>query len=109
MPATDQPPATRDNVTRYVEDRLAAVLDVEDFEKETLGQLTGDFAVAVSGIPDAWMTLASGRSCPTVSFMVGVRPDEHFEARLEYALVDLAATLREAEGGTSFRGRMSCR
>jgi len=87
------PQADRDEVVRYAEDRLCAVMDADDFERDVLGRLTGDFALAVSHLPDRWLTLASGHAVPTVSMVARIRTDPHFERRLTYALAELAGVI----------------
>jgi len=85
--------ADRDEVVRYAEDRLCAVMDADDFERDVLGGFTGDFALAVSHLPDRWLTLASGHAVPTVSMAARIRTDPHFERRLKYALAELSGVI----------------
>lgn len=85
--------ADSDEVVRYAEDRLCAVLDADDFERDVLGRFTGDFALAVSNLPDRWLTLASGQAVPTVSMVARIRTDPHFERRLKYVLAEVAGVI----------------
>ena len=93
----------RDTLWRFVEDRLYAVFDVNDMEKELLPRFTGDAAVVVSHLSDPWMTLASGRSLPTVSLILRVRTDRDFEKRLQYALVEFAGVFTEWDARLAVR------
>lgn len=90
------PEPERVAVERYVEDHLCSVLDVDDFEHDVLGRLTGEFAFAVSSEPDEWTSLAWGAPAPTLSIVFRMRRDERFETRLRYALVEAAASLDAA-------------
>jgi hypothetical protein len=93
------PAADADAVGRYVEDDLCAVLDADDFDADVLGRFTGDAAVVMAQTSDAWMTMAAGRSVPTVSLICRIRSDAAFEKRLHHALVEVGATLaRQGEG-----------
>ncbi len=87
------PEAERVAVERYVEDQLCAVLDIDDFGRDLLGRLTGEFGLAVSSDLDEWTGLACGAPAPTVSIVFRMRRDERLEARLRYALVEAAASL----------------
>ena len=69
---------------------------MDDFERDVLGRLTGEFALAVSSETDEWMSLVCGAPVPTVSVILRMRTDPAFEARLRYALVEAAASLGAA-------------
>lgn len=90
------PESERVAVERYVEDHLCAVLDVDDFERDVLGRLTGEFVFAVSSDLDEWASLACGAPAPTVSIVFRMRREERLEKRLRYALVEAAASLDAA-------------
>jgi hypothetical protein len=89
--------AEREEVQRYVQDHVCAVLGGESFQKDVLGRLTGDFAVAVSQRPDPWMSLASGQPSPTMSLIARVRSDAEFERRLHFALLEAKGTLERSD------------
>ena len=97
--------AGREHMIRYAEDRICALLDAEDFEKDVLGRLTGDCVVAVSARSDPWLSLAAGGPMPAVSFVAGVRSDPHFERQLRVALVETVGAL--VQGSKEFETRMS--
>lgn len=85
----------REHMVRYAEDKVCALLDAEDFEKDVLGRFTGDCVVAVSRRSDPWLSLAAGGPMPTVSFTAGLRSDPHFERQLHVALVDTIGMLTQ--------------
>ena len=91
------PAPEREKTVRFAEERVAARLVVDDFERDVLGRFTGDCAVAVSSKPDPWMTLASGRPAPAILVIVRLRADAALESRLPFALVELASVLLEAD------------
>ena len=95
----------REHMIRYAEDKVCALLDVEDFEKDALGRLTGDCVVTVSLRPDPWLSLAAGGPMPAVSFVAGIRSDPHFERQLRVALAETIGTL--VQGSEQFETRMA--
>jgi hypothetical protein len=108
-----RPDVEREEVTRFVEDELLALLGADSFERDVLGRMTGDVAVVLSHAADPWLGLGSGVPVPTMSLIVSIRRDEEFERRLGLAWAELRAALQRGDAGLSaslgsrrHRGRM---
>jgi len=89
--------SARDSVVRYVEDHLCAVLDADSFEDDVLRRMTGDFALAMSRLPDPWLGLASGQVAPTVAVVLRIRSDPELDRKLLYALLEAAGALESGD------------
>jgi hypothetical protein len=98
-----RPDAEREDVDRYVEDELLALLGADSFEQDVLARMTGDAAVAVSHTADPWLGLGSGVPVPTVSVIVAIRRDTEFERRLELVWAELRAALQRGKVAVSAR------
>jgi hypothetical protein len=91
------PEDDRRDVRRYVADHLSALLEVENFEKDVLSDLTGEAALVLSHTPDPWMGLASGRPGPTSAIVLRLQGGAEWPRHLRRVLKTTAAALGETD------------